>query len=145
MTLISNIAPLNPSELADYGQARVRDLAFDAIRELWQLRQSQGMKQVELASKLGRDPAWVSRNLRGPRNWTFKTFGAFLVALEGDLEMVAHPMEESCVGNSNYHAYVDFFHTGTRGVANTFCTHLEDSPTAATTGETVAQVVYVEA
>ena len=62
------------------GSCRLRlrphgDLAFDAVSNLWRRRQSEGMKKKDIAEALGRDPAWVSRSLSGPGNWTLTTFG----------------------------------------------------------------------
>ena len=59
----------------EYGFARARDVAFDAVQMLWRRRRAEGMKQTDIANALGHDPAWVNRNLRGPGNWTLKTIG----------------------------------------------------------------------
>jgi transcriptional regulator with XRE-family HTH domain len=85
---------LTPKELETFGCARARDLAFNAVRALWKRRRSQGMTQNDLAAKIGRNPAWVSRNLQGPGNWTLRTIGAFVVALNGELEIKAHALED---------------------------------------------------
>ena len=108
MTSKSKIVPLNPSDLSDYGHARVRDVAFDAVLSLWHRRKETGMKQSDIAAAIGRDPGWVSRNLRGPGNWTFKTFGAFLEALNGEIEMQAFGKEDQCSGERNFHANDDY-------------------------------------
>jgi transcriptional regulator with XRE-family HTH domain len=86
---------LHDRELADFGHARARDIAFDAIHKLWERRRSEGMTQAELANKIGRDPAWVSRNLRAPGNWTLRTLGELVVALDGCLEIHATAAEDA--------------------------------------------------
>lgn len=78
---------------------RVRDAAFDAITALWKLRRAQGMTQKDIAKALDRDPAWVSRNLAGPANWTLKTFGELLEALDGHAAIAAVPLESVPQGN----------------------------------------------
>lgn len=96
---------LNPHELEAYGFALVRDAAFDAVRELWHRRQAEGMTQKDLAERIGRDPAWVSRYLKGPGNWTLRTFGAFVIALRGEAEINVFGLEDQIIGTQNSDAY----------------------------------------
>lgn len=84
---------LDPRELEVYGFALVRDAAFDAVRKLWRRRQAQGMTPKDLAARIGRDPAWISRYLKGPGNWTLRTFGAFVIALDGEAEINVFGLE----------------------------------------------------
>lgn len=108
MTSTFEVRPLSPEEIEDYGQARVRDIAFDAVQSLWRRRRDEGMRQTDLAAALGRDPGWVSKKLNGPGNWTFKTFGALIEALNGEVEISAFGKEDACEVSTNYHAYDDF-------------------------------------
>ena len=108
MTLNSSLEPLDAEELAEFGQARIRGLAFDAVRRLWKLRSASGLTQAQLAANIGKDPAWVSRNMSGPRNWTFKTFGALVEALGGEVEIDAFRKEDTTPTSSNYRAYDDY-------------------------------------
>lgn len=101
----SALPPLQPRELADFGFARARDLAFDAIRSLWRRRQREGMKQTHIVAAIGRDPGWVSRNLRGPGNWTLRTIGELVEALNGELEILVHAKEDAPDQLVNYSAY----------------------------------------
>jgi transcriptional regulator with XRE-family HTH domain len=93
---------LTPRELEAFGFARARDVAFNAVRELWKRRRGQGMTQKDLAVKIGRDPAWISRKLQGPGNWTLRTIGAFVVALNGEIEIEIHDLEERSNNRANY-------------------------------------------
>jgi transcriptional regulator with XRE-family HTH domain len=93
---------LSPRELEAFGFARARDVAFNAVRGLWKRRRGQGMTQKDLAVRIGRDPAWVSRKLQGPGNWTLRTIGAFVVALNGEIEIKIHDLEESSETLANY-------------------------------------------
>ncbi len=99
---------LQPRELADYGFARARDIAFDAVTALWRRRRDKGMKQVELARIIGRDPGWISKNLRGPGNWTMRTLGELVEGLDGELEITVHPVEDAPSTRDNYSAYHDY-------------------------------------
>jgi hypothetical protein len=92
----------------DYGFARARDLAFDAVQSLWRRRSNAGMKQTDIARALDREPAWVNRSLRGPGNWTLRTFGELIEALNGEIEIKVYAIEDALAPAPNYHAYVDY-------------------------------------
>jgi len=104
MTLKSKVAN-NIQSRRDYAFARARDLAFDAVVELWRRRQSAGLKQVDFAERLGRDTGWLSKKLSGPSNWTLRTFGEMVDALDGELEIRAVPLEEPPQPKRNFDAY----------------------------------------
>jgi hypothetical protein len=108
MPIQSDLTSLTPEERRDYGFARARDIAFDAVSSLWERRQNEGMTQADIASALGSDPGWVSKNLRGPGNWTLRTFGAFVEALRGEAQITVRASEDPLPVRSNWHAYVDY-------------------------------------
>lgn len=108
MTTQSDLTSLTPKERRDYGFARIRDAAFDAVSALWDRRQSEGMTQVDVANAIDGDPGWVSKNLRGPGNWTMKTFGTFVEALNGEALITVRAAEDPLPVRSNYHAYVGY-------------------------------------
>lgn len=108
MTSRSEIAPLSSKERRDYGFARVRDIAFDAVQELWRRRKNEGMRQTDIAAAIGRNPGWVSRKLKAPGNWTLRSLGEFVEALNGEIEIVIHGLEDPPSPASNYHAYADY-------------------------------------
>ena len=66
------------------------------------------MKQSDIADRLGKDTAWVSRQLSGPGNWTLRTLGELCEALDGELEIIAHRIEVPAHPNGNYHAYAGY-------------------------------------
>lgn len=94
MTFPSDLTSLSPEERCNYGFARVRDIAFDSVQALWRIRKIAGVTQSQLAAAIGKDEAWVSRNLRGPGNWTLRTLGAFIEALDGEIEITITPHED---------------------------------------------------
>jgi transcriptional regulator with XRE-family HTH domain len=108
MTSLSDIAPLTPEQRAEYGIARAKSIAFDAVHELWRRRRAEGKTQADLAKALGKDEGWLSKNLRGPGNWTIKTLGELVEALDGDLEIVLHALEDHVPELKNYHAYAGY-------------------------------------
>lgn len=95
----------NRANLSDYGFARVRDKAFDAVHALWGKRKSEGVLLKDVAAKIGRDTGWVSKQLRGPGNWTLRTFGELVEALDGEAEIEVFGLEEPFASKSNYDAY----------------------------------------
>jgi len=95
-------SPLTPN----YGFARTRDLAFAAVRSFWKIRQAEGMTQADLAERLGRDKGWVSRKLSGPTNWTLRTFGELIDAMDGEVEITIADILKPPSGN--YDAYADY-------------------------------------
>jgi hypothetical protein len=105
MTSRSELRPLTHREQGDYGFARVRDQAFDAVQTLWRQRQAEGMRQKDIAAFLGRKPAWVSRNLSAPGNWTLRTFGELMQALGGEAEIKVRAMEDEIGAARNSDAY----------------------------------------
>ena len=107
MTSPSNFE-LIPTDLGAYGAQRARDAAFDAIRELWAQRKSEGLKQSELAARIGRDRGWVSACLRGPANWTMRTLGELAAGLGGEIEIRVIPLEKPSGDPLNYSAYDDY-------------------------------------
>jgi hypothetical protein len=108
MTTPSDLNSLSPAERREFGFARARDAAFDAVSSLWARRQNEGMTQTDISNALGSDPGWVSKNLRGPGNWTLRTFGAFVEALNGEASISIRALDDPLLVRSNYHAYVGY-------------------------------------
>jgi transcriptional regulator with XRE-family HTH domain len=106
--MTSQYERMNPRDRAIYGYARVRDIAFDAVQALWRRRRSEGVTQLQLAEALGKDTGWVSKNLRGPGNWTLRTVGEFVEALRGEIEITIHALEDRPADRPNYNAYLDY-------------------------------------
>lgn len=98
--------------IPNFGFSRARDKAFAAVRQLWRKRQSEGMTQIDLAARLGKDPAWVSRKLSGPSNWTLRTFGHIADALDGEVEIRLVDLNEDDGAQSNYDAFLGFGDNG---------------------------------
>lgn len=96
-----------PDERRDFGFIRVRDIAFDAVQSLWKRRQSEGMTQADLAAAINADAGWVSKNLRGPGNWTLRTVGTFVEGLRGEAQIMVRAAEDP-LPRTNWHAYADF-------------------------------------
>jgi transcriptional regulator with XRE-family HTH domain len=101
----SELAPLVGRDRADYGVARLRDQAFDAIQHLWRKRRDEGVTQKHLAEIINRDRGWVSKNLRAPGNWTLRTIGELAQALDGEIEIRIAGIEEPLESRSNFNAY----------------------------------------
>ena len=110
MTIPSNALQVVPAhlekrELGEYGALRFRDLTFDAVYTLWQRRKSEGWTQKDVASVIGRDKGWVSRNLRGPGNWTSQIAGTLIEGLKGSAEVRVEAVEDLVFKKPNTDAY----------------------------------------
>lgn len=99
---------LETREFADYNFAHVRDLAFDAMQNLWRRRLSEGWQQKQIAEAIGRDRGWVSKNLRGPGNWTLRTIAELVGGMQGEIEISVHAAEDLDKRQSNYDAYLGY-------------------------------------
>ena len=104
----NRITKLQPKELARFGFAHARDLAFDAVMSLWERRRDEGMLQKQLAKNIGRDAGWVSKKLRGPSNWTLEAFGNLVEGLDGELEIIVSAAEDSPSRRPNRTSYDDY-------------------------------------
>jgi hypothetical protein len=103
-----SMSEMTPEDRAIYSFARTRDLAFDAVHALWRRRVAEGMTQKQIADAIGKDAGWVSKNLRGPGNWTLRTIGAFVEALHGEIDITIHPLEDPVPTRQNFHAYAGY-------------------------------------
>jgi hypothetical protein len=70
-------------------------------------RKSQGVLLKDVAAKIGRDTGWVSKQLKGPGNWTLRTFGELVEALDGEAEIDVFGLEEPLATRTNYDAYAE--------------------------------------
>lgn len=132
MTSLSKVAHLlSPDlakrDLAEYGVARLRDLVFDAVLALWRRRRSEGWTQKDIAELIGRDPGWVSKNLRAPGNWTLRTAGELVQALGGEAEITIAALEDADDELSNYDAYDGYIPTHSSARIN-FASMISPSP-----------------
>lgn len=105
MTILNSSARIRGSDRGDYGFARVRDIAFDAVHKLWRKRHAGGMKQSDIAIILNRDPGWVSKQLSAPGNWTLRTIGELIEAMDGELDIQAFGIDEPYAATPNFDAY----------------------------------------
>lgn len=108
MTSKSVLNEMSPEDRATFGYAKVRNAAFQAVQKLWRRRKAKGMTQLQLGERIGKDPARVSKYLSGPGNWTLRTFGELVEALDGEAEIIVHGIEDPPAVPVNYHAYVGY-------------------------------------
>jgi transcriptional regulator with XRE-family HTH domain len=78
-----------------------------AVLILWRKRRDEGMTQTQLAERLGCNKGWLSKKLSGPANWTLKTLGHMVEALDGELEIVVRDLREPVDQPRNFDAYED--------------------------------------
>ena len=63
------------------------DLCFLITKEITRQMTLKGMTQTQLAQKIGKTPAFVSRALSGDQNLTLKTIASFVAALDSKMEV----------------------------------------------------------
>ncbi len=108
MISLSTASPMSPSDRAQYGAAVARDVAFDAILSLWRRRDSEKWTRKRAAESIGKDEGWFSKQFQGPRNWTMETFGALVMALDGDVQIIVKAIEDVIQSHgNNYDAYAE--------------------------------------
>ncbi len=98
--------PRSPEDNRQLVFARARDAAYNAVYSLWNKRKAEGMSQKDIAGSLHRDPAWVSRNLTGPGNWTLRTLAELAEAMDALVKISVVPKEDYVPGN--WDIYADF-------------------------------------
>ncbi len=131
----SGLSPLLGRDRAEYGVIRLRDQAFDAVQKLWRKRRDSGVTQKALADVINRDQGWVSKNLRAPGNWTLRTIGELVQALDGEIEIKVIGLEVPTEPIPNFDAYKEYCPTrrivspanfvGTIAVKNPMTTNFE--------------------
>lgn len=106
MTSPFDADPMSPKERAKYGAALAKGAAFDAVGELWRRRKVEKWTLGQVADAIDVDLGWLSKQFNGPRNWTMETFGALVEGLNGEIEIIARPIEHRTSKGNNYDAYV---------------------------------------
>ena len=121
---------MSARERERYGAAVAKDAAFDAVLALWRRRQKEGnwtLKQA--ASNIDKDEGWMSKQFKGPRNWTMEIFGSLVQSLNGEVQIVVHALEDFENRRDNYDAYAEMEDAKPRVVAKSSHTFPEwDKP-----------------
>ena len=88
----STTVPSRWEKLADhdlvYERQRLRTRLFETVLEVFVARyESEGFTRSDLANILGKDPAQITRLLKGPGNWTIDTISDLMAALRAELTL----------------------------------------------------------
>ncbi|MGV8833272.1 MAG: hypothetical protein ACOH2N_14960 [Devosia sp.] len=94
----------------DYAYARLKNVFFDEIRDLYEERKDNwNLTLDELAKRMEKNPktgrSWVSRELSGPGNWTLQTISKFIESLSG--EIILKVVKREDIRSHNYDYYRD--------------------------------------
>ena len=77
-----------PKHKLAYFRARLRNRIYDlVITEFVRLQEQEGATKADLARRIGRDAALISRWLSAPSNWTLDTISDLLVAMKSEPEL----------------------------------------------------------
>ena len=91
----SALSVMTPVDRARYGAAVAKDIAFDAVLNLWARRRAEGWTKKRAADSIGADEGWFSKQFNGPRNWTMESFGALVQSLDGEVEIILIPLHRA--------------------------------------------------
>lgn len=75
--------PLSPGTRAFLG-ARARNAFFNFVHGKLRDAKKNGLTQVALAQRIGKDPGRLSNTLSSPGNWTIDTIAELLFGMNGD-------------------------------------------------------------
>lgn len=77
-----------------YYRQRHRNRVFSAVVSLFsKLVETKGLTKRELALRLGKEPAQITRWFSGPSNWTLDTVSDLLLAMGGELDHKTSPID----------------------------------------------------
>jgi transcriptional regulator with XRE-family HTH domain len=77
-----------PKHKLAYFRARLRNRIYDlVISEFAKLQEEKGVSKADLANRIGRDAAQISRWLSAPSNWTLDTISDLLIAMRAELQL----------------------------------------------------------
>lgn len=83
-----------------YHRERLRNRIHECVYRALLVRHEQdGVTRADLAARLGKDKAQISRWLSGPSNWTLDTVSDLLLALNVDLELSTCLTEDRAAQN----------------------------------------------
>ena len=85
MDNISKISRLTDREIY-YFRERNRNKIFQSVIAHFANEAASGLTKRELAKRLGKDPAQITRWFSGPSNWTLDTISDLLLAMSSELD-----------------------------------------------------------
>jgi transcriptional regulator with XRE-family HTH domain len=105
-----SVPELSKSGRVEYMVARTQDEAFDAVKALWRRRQAEGLTLKDLAERIDGDSGRLSKHLKGPSNWTIKTYAKLVAALGGEPRIGIIVPEDHIAQNrrDNYDVYFSY-------------------------------------
>lgn len=92
---MANILGRNPVSERElyYFRQRLKNRIFQsAIAFFAEKAESQGLTKREVALRLSKDPAQITRWFSGPGNWTLETVSDLLLAMDSELDCRIEPL-----------------------------------------------------
>jgi Helix-turn-helix len=101
MANISNRQPFNEREIF-YFRQRYKNRVFQSVVAFFAAQaEERGLTKRELAIRLGKDPAQISRWLSGPGNWTLDTVSDLLLVMKAEMSDEIVRLDEDCAANKS--------------------------------------------
>jgi hypothetical protein len=99
--------PLGRGDLV-YHRQRLRNRIYECVyKAVLRRHERDGITRTDLAARLGKDRAQISRWLSGPSNWTIDTVSDLLLALDVELELSTCLIEEMPIANYTHPLMVE--------------------------------------
>lgn len=96
-----------------YYRARQKNRIFDELVTYFARRAEQdGITKAEIARKLKRDPAQVTRWLSQPSNLTLDTISDLLLALDAEMDCEVAPFEQRAIANAAHPFVAEYWEAG---------------------------------
>lgn len=96
-------APIPRSTLVFFRE-RLRTKLYQLVLKEFVRQERAGMKRTELAKRLGRQPAQITRWLNAPSNWTLDTISDLLIGMGVDPDVTGVPLRDRKGDSSGEHA-----------------------------------------
>ena len=96
-----------------YQRARTRNRIFEKLVAFFNQRAEQaGVTKRQIASKLNRDPAQITRWLTQPSNLTLDTLSDLLVAMDAELDVSIHLFADRALVNAVHPWMEEYWEAG---------------------------------
>ena len=86
---------------------RQKNFVFQSVLAFFVKRaKSEGITKKQLATRLGKDAAQITRWLSGPSNWTLDTVSDLLLALDAEPKLQINDLQEPTISSFNVNSQV---------------------------------------
>jgi hypothetical protein len=99
----ANTNPISLDEIFYFRERNRSRIYASVISTFSKCVEEQDLTKREIASKLGKEPAQITRWLSGPGNWTLDTVSDLLLAMGGELDPAVSNINAQPCAMESYH------------------------------------------